>query len=429
MNSFIRKVKVIIGRIIILFSVLVSKSEGKGYVYNLIYSIYIKVLRHLNMSLFKVVDHCLYNDITINDAVQALETNRVGVVADIKYFGDYSKVSFKRSLLPDLFFSAFSDVCIQGNSDIIVDRERNLVISEAAYNLSSNEEVVDGLLYRASENVCLLRNNMQGQMQSIDSGIMISGKFNNNYYHVIYETLIKLIYIPTADLPESIPILVDKATLNIPSCKRIFDILTEKMSRNVILLDDAQIYCVKKLYSLSRVNVIPSHVININKPSLFIYSQSSLIRMRDSLLKYNSNKDYPKRLFISRRNVSARHYNETEIFQILEKYNFKRIVPEEYSFDDQMSLFNGAEYIVSGSGAALANLLFVNDKCTVICFGLGSYNSHCDLPIFNTIANINGAKFIYFPRKHKMRNNIHVNYEIDCEDFNDKIDYLFLANK
>jgi hypothetical protein len=45
----------------------------------------------------------------------------------------------------------------------------------------------------------------------------------------------------------------------------------------------------------------------------------------------------------------------------------------------------------------------------------------CEIPIFDTIAAINGARFYYFPRKNSLSNNIHVNFEIDCADFENTI--------
>ena len=165
-------------------------------------------------------------------------------------------------------------------------------------------------------------------------------------------------------------------------------------------------------------------MININKPIKILYSQTALERMREVLLKYKSNTTFPDRIFISRTKGNVRHYNEDEVFQVLKRYNFKKVIPESLSFEDQMSLFNGAQYIVSGSGAALSNLLFSNSCCTVVCFGLGSSDNHCDLPIFNTIANINKTKFIFFPRKKCVKGNIHVNYEIDCAELQRKMDQI-----
>ena len=120
-----------------------------------------------------------------------------------------------------------------------------------------------------------------------------------------------------------------------------------------------------------------------------------------------------------------RNFNEEEVFAVLQKYGFERLAPEKYSLEDQMTMFNGAEYIVASSGAALTNLLFVNSKCIVICFGRGSYNEKCDKPIFNTIAAINGARFYFFPRKNRVTNNIHANFEIVCDDFEKYLKIIF----
>lgn len=105
--------------------------------------------------------------------------------------------------------------------------------------------------------------------------------------------------------------------------------------------------------------------------------------MRDKLLLFKSNLATPKRIFLTRKSTKKRHYNESEVWGVLKEYGFEVVAPETYTFCEQMALFNNADYIVGGSGAAFTNLLFCHSGCKVICFrSIRNYS-----PIFSTIAN------------------------------------------
>lgn len=389
----------------------------KSFIGNCIFHVYKLLLRLANMSVLPVVNADVYKEKTSNVRITPIESYRTGVAANIIMAGSEEETKLSEKPIPDLRLKLYKNVCIQGGSDVVVDVKNGCVISEEAYNLEDNLEIIDGLLYRTADNVCLLRNNLRRSMEHIPAGIMISGKFCNNYYHLMYENFNKLVYLHKLDIPLDVPFIIDRKTLAIPSCKKIFDILTQCYNRPVIEIDTNKLYLFELLYCLDHVNKLPSHSKDPHKPSVALYSIQALNLLKETLLPNKSTKEYPQRFFISRAGTARRHFNEDEVFGVLQKYGFERLAPEHYSFEEQMALFNGAEYIVAGSGAALTNLLFVNSNCTVFCFGRSTYNEKCEVPIFNTIANINGARFYYFPRKTRVADNIHVDFEIDCEKF------------
>lgn len=406
---------------ITLFFYRIGKS---GFAGKCLYGFYKLLIRRFNLSVLPVVNAELYKEKTENVQIILVESNRVGVTANIIMAGNEEDTILTEKPIPDLRLKLYKNVCIQGNSDVVVDAQNEFVISEEAYNLEENLEIIDGLLYRTADNVCLLRDNLRHSMEHIQAGIMISGKFCNNYYHLMYENFNKLVYLNGLDIPSEVPIIIDRKTLAIPSCKTIFNILTKGSTRPVFEIDSNKLYIFDLLYCLDHVNVIPSNRKNPSIPSDLLYSPFGITCLREKLLPYRTVSPNPKRLFLSRNNTKRRRFNEDEVFCVLQKYGFERIAPESYCFEDQIAMFNDAEFIVAGSGAALTNLLFVNTNCVVICFGVSTYNQAFDMPIFNTIANINGARFYFFPRNNKGNDNVHANFEIDCIDFEKKIKSL-----
>ena len=417
MSTLKYHLKLIIGNISINNAQFVYQLSTKGGILGqTILAIYRALLKICNLSMFPIENYVTYSKKVATYQLVTIDIDRVGVSSNIIMSDSDTEIKFYKSTLPDLLMLKSSNVNISGNSDVIVDVNNNCVISDASYNVASNVQVIDGLLYRTRNNVCILRDNLCKPQKHINSGIMMSGKFCNNYYHVLLENLIKLLYIEKLDIPTDVPIIMDSRTIKTPSLKRIYDLLTNNLKRSVITIDSDKIYHFSTLYSINCVNQIPSHLLdNHSAHSPYLYYPIAIKKLRDNLLPHCTNAKFPNKVFITRASTKRRNFNENEVFEVLQKYGFEKVAPELLTFEEQMTLFHNAEYIVAGSGAALTNLLFVTEKCTVICFGIS--NNGDEIPVFNTIANINGTKFIYFPRKSNGNGDVHSNFEIDCSKF------------
>lgn len=77
--------------------------------------------------------------------------------------------------------------------------------------------------------------------------------------------------------------------------------------------------------------------------------------------------DRPKRIFVSRRDSNRRRIaNEEEISSALAPLGFQTIALGALSLTDQAALFDGADMIVAGKGAGLANLAFCRPGTRII---------------------------------------------------------------
>lgn len=79
-------------------------------------------------------------------------------------------------------------------------------------------------------------------------------------------------------------------------------------------------------------------------------------------LAQNDKKIYPKRIYIKRCN-SRKLLN---VDNILVKYGFTTIVPEELSLEEEIKIFYNADIVLCPHGAALTNVLFMKDRATLI---------------------------------------------------------------
>ena len=86
-------------------------------------------------------------------------------------------------------------------------------------------------------------------------------------------------------------------------------------------------------------------------------------------------KNLPEKIFINRKDGTINRKNGTSLRYIinnnqvedfLKKKGFKSLTMSDYSFVDQVALFNNAKEIIGLHGAAFANLIFCKPKTKII---------------------------------------------------------------
>lgn len=244
--------------------------------------------------------------------------------------------------------------------------------------------------------------------------IWMGGNYSWNYYHLLFEFLIKFEKLDGLGIPLDIPILIDTVCFDVPQFKDLLHFVNFQ-GRNLIGVEHGCRYRVKKMYFINSPNIIPPNYINDRDllPEDVQFDIGSLLALRSRLLVNISTKIFPKRIYISRSNASTRRqFNEDAVFSLLKEYGFVSVAPEELSATEQMALFNGAEWIAGGSGAAFTNLLYCNNTSKAIIF------AKARLPFsgFSTIASAVGADLRYITEESTrgdLLKTLHDPFEID----------------
>lgn len=134
---------------------------------------------------------------------------------------------------------------------------------------------------------------------------------------------------------------------------------------------------------------IDSRIIWVKEEVLYHFENAKLIRFGDDMLRapiilrmakkmlgsldLEHMEAYPRRLFVKR--IGARRMLGAE--ELLEKYNFTTIVPEELSIEEQIKYFYAADIVVCPHGANSTNAIFMREGTSFIeCFGK-SYVAPC----------------------------------------------------
>lgn len=340
------------------------------------------------------------------------------------FYYSYPVYSDDKSIIKELhkierryYGAVFKSVCVIGGSNLLLVQNNTVLYDLASSNRDSNYKYIDGAIHYYKGDLFLIE--YDKSIVNLDQGILVSGNFSWNYFHLLYEILAKFKEINENGIDLTVPLLVDKKCQDVPQFQELFTIFNRN-SRGLIFLDFGKRYKVEKLFYFSTPNFIPTHFLKESqiKASDCLYNFSVLGFLRNTLLTYAINKDFPKRVFISRSMASdRRRFNEDDVFCLFEKHGFIKIYPENYSIAEQITLFNRADYVAGGSGAAFTNLLFCKKTCKVICF----VNYKVPLSLFSTIAEYIGFSLIYFYDSTKTIRNksqLHDPFKINLKELN-----------
>jgi capsular polysaccharide biosynthesis protein len=290
---------------------------------------------------------------------------------------------------------------IGGSNLIMVDRKSTLY--EIKYNDPHKKfQYTDEALQCYNDEFCLIKST--GSNTVFDEAISLAGNFSWNYYHLLYEILIKFEQINALNIDLNIPVLVDQICFEVPQYLELLTLLNTR-ERKLLAVDKGKSYLINRLYIISCPNIIPPHYIKFTDAASrdFLYDLNALSYLRHHLLHFSSHANTSKRIFISRRKASQRRkFNENEVYEALAKLDFSIVFPEDYSIADQIALFNNADIIAGGTGAAFSNLLFCRESCKVICFT----NYRLPISLFSTIADFVGIQLLYLADESKEINNI-----------------------
>ena len=132
----------------------------------------------------------------------------------------------------------------------------------------------------------------------------------------------------------------------------------------------------KKLRHIEAETVIAvDHPINFNNyPNKDIQNMPKWILdyLRLKFLKNGKIKKYPDKIYIDRSDSKSNHrylrkiLNETEILDFLKKKGFSIIRLSDFTFLEQVNLFNNASQIIGLHGGGFANLTFCKPKTFVL---------------------------------------------------------------
>lgn len=347
-----------------------------------------------------------------------IDSRRKGYYGNLVFGIESRDNSLEPVSLPDICINEYKDVIIAGQSQFVYETAKGAIVNDFQTLFDEGlYQNADSTLWLQKGGAAFLKTKFHEYHRDISEGIMITGIFAFNYYHMLFENYIKLLAVEKSDIPKTVPIIVDSICKKYDSFQQVINTLNVS-GRELIYLDRLEKMRVGHLYAVSNINIIAPQARDVMKtrPMDVAFDLNYLSTLRNRLLSLKSDKNFSKRVFIRRKGFAKRSWNEEEISVFLKTKGFEEYSPQDLCFSDQIALFNDAEFIVAGSGAALSNLLFCSEGCRVMCV----YSAKVNIPSFTTLAYMNGAFMKYMigtPIKSSSVSNTHSDFTVDIEKF------------
>ena len=173
--------------------------------------------------------------------------------------------------------------------------------------------------------------------------------YSDNYGHFTFETLDKIWLLEQAGYKGR---YILPRTGFSPDLVRLLGI--EEKSRVLWSsdLDRSRTYKIDKLICLTSGNGFSMEAAPV------------LVKMAEQILGHlpTEDKAWPDRIYVKR--VGVRRLLHAD--RVLEKYDFRTIIPEEFSVEEQIQLFHHAKIVFSPHGANTANSLYMNPGTALI---------------------------------------------------------------
>ena len=316
-----------------------------------------------------VVSHDVYCYQTTTSSFKVLKSKRIGYCGNKVYNESTEQQESYPVKMQDVKLYEHQNVFVCGHSDIIVDLNKGIGINDFCYNKEDRLSYGDRFCLGQKGNMLINKTLDYKKAKRIKKGIIVSGLYSHNYYHAVLDNLIRLLVIDDNLIDVDAVFIVDENTEKIHSLKTIFSTLTKDSNRDIIVVKPREPLFVEKLYYISHINHIITNMTDWSqcKYEDYVFDWDYMKMLRERLLEIKSPRaDFPKRFFLSRKNINRRQYNEDDVLNELIPYGFVQISPEEYTIEEQIALFNEAECIVGASGAAFTNLLFCNSNAKIL---------------------------------------------------------------
>ena len=181
--------------------------------------------------------------------------------------------------------------------------------------------------------------------------LIITDFWSNNYFHWFSESLARLLNIQETSN--------QTFTILLPSSYKTNNFIIQSLE----LLDISYTFIEEKKNVFVRQVYIAPHLITSGH-----HIPEIMQRLRTKFFQKNKkNESEITRMYISRNKSFLRNIvNEKELSCILKKYNFKIVEMENYSWKKQVDMMTNVEYLIAPHGAGLTNMLFSQNKLSVL---------------------------------------------------------------
>ena len=320
------------------------------------------------------------------------EGERIEVVLP-ECFEERKSIQKKYFDSPPIYLTIFSNVDIYGATDLITKGKTALSDLYSKNREENRYDIEGGCLAACQKKSRWIGVVYRSTDEIIERAISCVGVACKNYYHFTFGILSRLAFVDKIEEYRSLPVLVDADALEIPQMRDLFDRINVWHHPVIAVKEYTRIH-VKQLIFASQNMWMPLNFrrgVIVNEKD-YLFSRTVVDNIRNRVLEGQQQfKATYKKIFLSRRNCSNRRLlNDDEIEKNFVDYGYHVVFPERLSFDEEVTLFHGADIIVGVAGAAFTNMIFCHDGAKVGMI----FHKDDNVYDFSSIANMVDIEFI-----------------------------------
>lgn len=276
-------------------------------------------------------------------------------------------------------YRAFRDVLVSldRRGGMVLDG-RSLVVPENGH--SGTPKVffpntnVAGVVGQHDENVFL---RLPSHTEHSEIGIFPGSMAPHNWFHWIIDTL------PNVYFSRYLPVEFEDYPLIVPSSVSLRPNWLEALglvagNRQIRFVDDGHLIRVAHLLKLEPVTRPGPRVLSESVRDRVSLLAGPLLEYRDHVMTQlglqNVHNSGDKRVFLARRQLNARSYNQDEAVAVAAVFGFTVHYMEDLTFRESVQVFREAGYVIGPHGAGWANMLFSAPGSNCLMWTWGSAN-------------------------------------------------------
>lgn len=322
---------------------------------------------------------------------------------------------------PSIYVAEINDAEVNGGTNLVFVHDAVICHDLYDFKRDYTSEELHGRHVLDRKKARLSRVKGDNKQEQMPAAAVFLDACASNYAHWLTEVLPRIAAFCSVKQYANIPILVDDGLHH--NIMESLELVVGK-NREVIALPVGRAIKVDKLYVTSVTGYVPFDRRNtkLANYSHGLFSPLAMDLVKSSLLhaiEKRATQDWPKKIYL-RRNAGPRQIiNNSDVQKVLLENGFTVIEPEKLTFLQQLILFSNAEDVVSPSGAALANQIFVHPEAKIHIL-IGEY-ADTSYWYWQNMACASGREIIYSLGKLQDRKpTIHSDFAIDPDVFKDR---------
>lgn len=390
-------------------SIIMVKKEIQAQVFSIpiyLFKIILRRILRVRVTPYRVVNFEKSGGVVFNKESQSAQKDLNCRPVNSDYLDDYTKAKLNYKVIKTetiyriLKLKNLKILSEEG----IVTNSKNQIVLDNYYTRPTQGNKIDKTGYISIKyhvqfmikQIILPKKNVE-----IDKAYIITTRWSENYHHWLNYVIPKLKYLNTIGSDIN-TVVVNR--LKYPFQKSSLEFLGPRVN----VLEASNNY-----YISVNEAIIPESYPNIYQTKLYF---NSIFHT-----SYNENKSQDfARIYVSRSYAKKRRIlNEEALIESLKLFNFKIIHLEKLSFNQQISLFNNAQIIISAHGAGLTNLYFAKKGSHIIEI-LPHSNIHDYLHYFELASNLELNYYAIRGEKNNFKNihSIHLNINLIVDILN-----------